>query len=507
MSSDGTTLKSRAFAGVLAWSRDGFNLAPKGHPRYVDGLWVSGDFFEVLGVKPVLGRALTPADDERGAPATVVLSFGFWQHEFAGDSSIIGKTLTLDGHIAEVIGVAPRTFFGLEIGRSFDVAVPISCEPTLRGKGHRLDSGTTWWLNAMGRLKPGWSMTRASSQLGSISPGIFEATLPANYPSANVTNYLGFKLTALPAGTGLSTIREAYSRPLWLLLAIAGVVLLISCANLANLLLARASLRQREIVVRLALGASRYRLLRQLISESLLLALIGAGSGWLLAQGLSRFLVAFLTGFRRLRRRPSREAPPVHLRGRFVFAPANSLEADPAAGTGEAIAVCFASAVSSTPSLGKSFSEALPQPALACKVDSNSRNSRSASTLTSGLPRVSWELSGRKIQAGNEHTVPSGKRQSTRSPLRYVPLELPRSSTLMSSPSRISRQCLRDTSPSGILKSQSSRRPMTVTSREMGKLRRCPSARNMTITTPMPIASCFAGNYVLTQPNMAGRVT
>src|ERR1051325_10199421 len=135
--------EQQAFSGVLAWSRDSFNTAPKGQPRYVDGLWVSGDFFSVLGIQPLLGRFLTRTDDERGAPATAVISFGFWQREFAGEASIIGKNVTLDGHVVEIIGVAPCTFFGLEIGRSFDIAVPISCEPTIRGEGHRLDSGTT----------------------------------------------------------------------------------------------------------------------------------------------------------------------------------------------------------------------------------------------------------------------------------------------------------------------------------------------------------------------------
>src|SRR5437762_9783489 len=147
----------------------------------------------------------------------------------------------------------------------------------------------------MGRLKPGWSIERATAHLNSISPGIFQATLPKNYPSANVTNYLGFKLAAVPAGTGVSSLRQTYSRPFWLLLAIAGLVLLIACANLANLLFARASAREREIAVRRALGASRGRLIRQLMSESLLLAAAGATLGWLLARLLSQFLVAFLS--------------------------------------------------------------------------------------------------------------------------------------------------------------------------------------------------------------------
>ena len=286
----------QAFSGMLAWSADRFNLAPSGEPRFASGLWVSGDFFTVLGVQPVLGRVFTGGDDRRGnGLAAAIISYAFWQREFGADRSVIGRKLTLDGHAVEIIGVAAASFFGLEIGRSFDVALPISSEATLYGSNNRLDAGTTWWLTIMGRLKRGGSIAQATTYLNSISPGIFQETLPANYPSANVTNYLGFKLAAVQVGTGVSSLRQTYSRPLWLLLAIAGLVLLIACANLANLLLARANAREREIAVRLALGASRGRLVRQLMSESLLLAAVGAALGWLLARWLSQFLVAFLT--------------------------------------------------------------------------------------------------------------------------------------------------------------------------------------------------------------------
>src|SRR5262249_2577153 len=143
--------------------------------------------------------------------------------------------------------------------------------------------------------KPGWSIEQALAQLESISPALLKTTLPANSPSVSVEKYLEFKLTAVPAGSGVSQLRENYERSLWLLLAIAGLVLLIACANLANLLLARASAREREIAVRQALGASRGRLIRQLLVESLLLAVVGAGLGALLARSLSRLLVSFLS--------------------------------------------------------------------------------------------------------------------------------------------------------------------------------------------------------------------
>jgi putative ABC transport system permease protein len=288
--------RQQAFSGVLAWSTDGLNLSPGGEVRSAQALWVSGGFFNVLGVQPALGRVFTAADDQRGCGAPgVVISHRFWQREYGGDANVIGRKLTLDDRPLEIIGVAPASFFGLEVGRSFDVAAPICAEAVIRGDNNRLASGTSWWLTVMGRLKPGWSPEQATAHLQAISPGLFEATLPANYPTVNVKNYLGFKLSAVTAGTGVSMLRRDYEQSLWLLLAIAGLVLLIACVNLANLLLARASAREREIAVRQALGARRGRLIRQLLVESLLLAVVGAGLGAGLAQALSRLLVSFLS--------------------------------------------------------------------------------------------------------------------------------------------------------------------------------------------------------------------
>ncbi len=287
--------QQQALSAIFAWSADRFNLATSGEARIAQGLWVSGDTFNVLGVQPILGRVFSLDDDQRGSSPRAVISYSFWQREFGGDASVVGRQLTVGDHPIEIIGVAPASFFGLEVGRSFDLAVPIRAEAIVRGPGSRLDSGTTWYLTVMGRLKPGWSVEQASNHVSSISPGIFEATLPADYPPVSVKDYLAFKLAAFPAGAGTSELREKYSNPLWLLLAIGGLVLLIACANLANLLLARASVREREIAVRLALGASRERLVRQLMAESLLLAAAGAGLGLVLAQGLSQFLVSFLS--------------------------------------------------------------------------------------------------------------------------------------------------------------------------------------------------------------------
>jgi putative ABC transport system permease protein len=288
--------RQQAFSGVFAWGADSFNLTQGGEARLARALWVSGDFFNVLGVGAALGRVFTSADDQRGCGAPgVVISHRFWEREYGGDPNVIGRKLTLDDRPLEIIGVTPASFSGLEVGRSFDVALPICAEAVVRGDNNRLDTGTSWWLMVMGRLKPGWSLEQATAHLQAISPGLFETTLPANYPPVNVNNYLGFKLTAIPAGTGVSLLRRDYEQSLWLLLAIAGLVLLVACANLANLLLARASAREREIAVRQALGARRSRLVRQLLVESLLLAVVGAGLGAGLAQALSRLLVSFLS--------------------------------------------------------------------------------------------------------------------------------------------------------------------------------------------------------------------
>ena len=260
--------------------------------RRARGLLVSGEFFNVLGVRPVLGRVFTAADDQRGhASPGVVISHAFWQREYGGATDIIGRKLMLGDDPFEIVGVTPPDFFGLEVGRSFDLALPICAD-----RDRRLDSGTDWWLMMTGRLKSGWSLEQATAQLQQISPSLFEKTLPANYPTASVKDYLGFKLEAVSAVGGYSRLRQNYEDSLWALLAIAGLVLLIACANLANLLLARASAREREFAVRQALGASRARLVRQLLVESLLLAVIGACLGALLAQPLSRFLVSFLGG-------------------------------------------------------------------------------------------------------------------------------------------------------------------------------------------------------------------
>jgi len=287
----------QAFSGVLAWSSNGFNLSPGGEARVARGLFVSGNFFHVLGVEPLMGRVFSAADDRRGCGLPgAVISYAFWQRELGGDASAIGRKLTLNMHPVEVIGVTPAGFSGLEVGHTYDVAVPICSQAVLWNEGNWLNEGTVWWLNVMGRLRPGQTLQQANAQLQAASAALFRSTLPANYPPINVKDYLKFKLAAVAAGNGVSELRMDYEDPLLLLLATSGLVLLIACANLANLILARATAREHEFAVRLAIGAARGSLVRQLMVENGMLAVGGAVLGAAVSGVLSRLLVSLLGG-------------------------------------------------------------------------------------------------------------------------------------------------------------------------------------------------------------------
>jgi putative ABC transport system permease protein len=286
----------QAFSGIFAWGDSRFNMAVGGEARFAEGLWVSGQFFQTLGTRPLLGRLIADDDDTPGCGSPgAVISYPFWQREFGGDSQVLGKKVSLDGHQVEVIGVTPPEFFGVEVGKNFDVAVPLCAEPLINGENSHTAKRHHWWLAVIGRLKPGWTVERATAQAAAMSPAVFETTVPPNYRPDAAKFYAQYKLTAMPAGSGVSSLRRQYEQPLLLLLGIAGLVLLIACANLANLTLARASTREREMAVRLAIGADRGRLIRQLLAESLLLTLIGTAFGVFLAQLLGNNLVRFLT--------------------------------------------------------------------------------------------------------------------------------------------------------------------------------------------------------------------
>jgi len=286
----------QAFSNIFAWGDHRFNLKESGEPQYAEGLWVSGQFFQTLGVQPLMGRLIDQRDDQPGCVSpSAVISYGFWQREFGGDTSIIGKQILLDGHKLDISGITPANFYGVEVGRTFDVAVPLCGERIIDGEDAHVNKRHHWWLAIIGRLKPGWNAQRASAQANAISPAVFGNTVPPNYRPDQAKYYAQYKLEAKPAGSGVSSLRERYQEPLTLLLCVAGLVLLIACSNLANLMLARASTREREMAVRLAVGASRGRLIRQLLIESLALTIVGAAVGIFLARFLTRYLVGFLS--------------------------------------------------------------------------------------------------------------------------------------------------------------------------------------------------------------------
>lgn len=289
--------RQTVFSGVSAWAQDRFNLRPSGDARYVNGLWVSGNFFPLLGVRPALGRLFNDDDDRKGCGTSTgaVLSWGFYQSEFGADPAILSRSVTLRGHTFPITGVTQAEFFGPLVGRRFDVAVPMCAEPLLRGARSALEDPARWWLGAFARLKPGQSQQSANSELAGLSAAIMQETVQASARKSERERYLRVKLVSLPAALGNSNLRDDYQTALWLLMGAVALVLLISCANIGNLLLARGSARSREIAVRLALGASRGRLVRQLMVESLLLAAIGAAVGLWLARYASGFLAAFLS--------------------------------------------------------------------------------------------------------------------------------------------------------------------------------------------------------------------
>ena len=288
--------QQQGFREIFAWSATDFNLAPGGEARHAEGLYVSGNFFSALGVEPMIGRTFS-ADDDSASCATpgAVISSVFWQRELGGAANVLTRTVSLDGHTVPVIGVTGPQFFGAEVGRQYDVAVPLCVDRLFSedGKG-RAAVRNHWWLSLMGRLKPGWTPERASAQLRAVAPAIMQATLPPAYKPDSAKKYLQNKLEAVDGASGVSFLRNQFNTALSMLMATTGLVLLIACANLANLLLARASVREREIAVRLAIGASRARLVRQLLMESVLLAVCGAALGAVLATGLSQAMLSII---------------------------------------------------------------------------------------------------------------------------------------------------------------------------------------------------------------------
>ena len=274
------------FDGAFAWSAQRFDLSAGGQTEPADGAYVSGRLFDVLGVTAIRGRMLSPADD--GGAATdgpvAVISHRLWRQRFAGAHDVVGRQLTVQRIPFTIVGVMPPGFFGPDVGRMTDVMLPFAAEPLIRRQESRLAAKSSWWLEIMVRLKPGQSLEQANAALRVIQPQITEGASRQLQP-----------FTLVVAATGNSSLRSRFETPLLAMVVAVGLVLLVACANIASLMLARTLARRLEFSVRLALGSSRWRIARLLLIESLMVAVAGAAVGLVFASWSSALLVRQLS--------------------------------------------------------------------------------------------------------------------------------------------------------------------------------------------------------------------
>ncbi len=286
------------FSGIAGHVQFGGNLAVDGEAMTVDGMYVTGSYFGVLGLAPALGRVIQPADDEPvGTHFVAVLSHDFWQNRFGGDRSVVGKSVMVNGRSLSVVGVAPAGFRGTTLGAEPDLFVPMSVRWPMSTLTNPYDDRRSYWMYVFGRLKPGMSMEQAGTQLNSVYRNTLaevEAPLQQGMSDATMKLFRAKRVELSNGARGQTSIHREARTPILLLFSITGTVLLIACANIANLLLARGAGRATEMGVRLALGATRAQLLRQLLTESLVLAVLGGLASLLVAVWTLKAIAGFM---------------------------------------------------------------------------------------------------------------------------------------------------------------------------------------------------------------------